>query len=120
MTISKQLVPILEQAKALIFDMDGTLIDSMPLHFEAWLKVTTHYQLPFSEQRFYQLGGVPTYETLQILANEGGKSIDLMEAAHMKESFFESILLQVKPVMPILEIVQCFSGDKPKAIASKK
>jgi beta-phosphoglucomutase-like phosphatase (HAD superfamily) len=43
----------------LIFDMDGTLADTMPTHFIAWSKTFKKYGIDFSEDRFYALGGVP-------------------------------------------------------------
>ena len=70
MSLSPELQHRLAQADALIFDMDGTLVDTMPLHYIAWQQVAEHYRLPFSKPRFYQLGGVPTFETLQILSAE--------------------------------------------------
>ena len=45
--------------EALIFDCDGTLADSMPLHWRAWKQVTENHGLHFARDRFYSLGGVP-------------------------------------------------------------
>jgi beta-phosphoglucomutase family hydrolase len=118
MNSNDELTNKLNEADALIFDLDGTLIDSMPLHFEAWCKVTQEYRLPFTKERFYQLGGVPTYETLIILSNEAGKRIDLQAATTMKESLFESFLPEIKPIKTIVDIVKAYSGIKPLAVAT--
>ncbi len=45
--------------KGLIFDCDGTLADTMPLHWRAWSAVTERHGLHFPQDRFYALGGVP-------------------------------------------------------------
>ena len=45
--------------KGLIFDCDGTLADTMPLHWHAWQMITQRHTLQFPEDRFYSLGGVP-------------------------------------------------------------
>ena len=55
------------RAKALIFDLDGTLVDSMPLHYEAWKDVCALKGLTFSEEEFYALAGVPTDRISEIL-----------------------------------------------------
>jgi beta-phosphoglucomutase-like phosphatase (HAD superfamily) len=44
----------------LIFDCDGTLADTMPAHYRAWLHVTDAHGIAFDEDRFYALGGRPT------------------------------------------------------------
>ena len=46
--------------KGLIFDCDGTLADTMPLHWRAWNTVTARHKLHFPEERFYAMGGVPS------------------------------------------------------------
>ena len=48
--------------RAFIFDLDGTLVDTMPSHFVAWTEIATRHGLTFPEARFYSLGGVPTVE----------------------------------------------------------
>jgi beta-phosphoglucomutase family hydrolase len=118
MNLTIELHQRLAQAEALIFDMDGTLVDSMPLHYRARQQVAEHYRLPFSKSRFYQLGGVPTLETLQILSAEAGLEIDLQAAIAMKEELSRSMLFEATPIVEILSIVQQFHGSKPLAIAT--
>ena len=118
MNLAIELQQRLAQADALIFDMDGTLVDTMPLHYRAWQQVAEHYRLPFSKPRFYQLGGVPTLETLQILSAEAGLDIDLQAAKAMKEGLSRSMLSEATPIVEILSIVQQFYGHKPLAIAT--
>ncbi|MEJ2062803.1 MAG: HAD hydrolase-like protein [Reinekea sp.] len=108
----------LEQAEALIFDMDGTLIDSMPSHYEAWSRVARNYDLHFSRERFYQLGGVPTYETLEILSAESGLEINIPEAKAMKEKLYDDLTHLVGPIATSVAIVEAYHGKKPMAIAT--
>jgi beta-phosphoglucomutase-like phosphatase (HAD superfamily) len=54
--------------KALIFDLDGTLVDSMPVHFKAWckaLKDQGHGDV-FPEDVFYAMGGRPTRDIVEV------------------------------------------------------
>lgn len=118
MNLSANIRAQLDQAEGLIFDMDGTLVDSMPLHYRAWSAVAEKYKLPFSKERFYQLGGVPTFETLQILSAEAGIEIDIPAAKQMKETLYRSQLDNVQPIVPILNIAQHYYGKKPLAIAT--
>ena len=46
--------------KAYLFDCDGTIVDSMPLHYIAWKKMLPNWESHFPEQLFYSLGGMPT------------------------------------------------------------
>jgi beta-phosphoglucomutase-like phosphatase (HAD superfamily) len=54
--------------KGIVFDCDGTLADTMPLHWIAWSTITQKHKLSFSEKRFYELGGVPSRDILKRLA----------------------------------------------------
>ena len=57
------------EPKGLIFDCDGTLADTMPLHWHAWQIVTQRHNLHFPEDRFYSLGGVPSRDILKMLTH---------------------------------------------------
>ena len=50
----------LSSYKGIVFDMDGTLVDSMPAHMEAWRVTCENYGYPFDLDYMYSLGGVPT------------------------------------------------------------
>lgn len=52
---------------AIIFDMDGTLIDSMSLHLEAWRGACEAFGYPYDKQYMYSLGGIPTVKTVELL-----------------------------------------------------
>ena len=74
--------------KGLIFDCDGTLADTMPLHWRAWQMITQRHDLHFPEDRFYSLGGVPSRDILKMLAQEQGRSLDHIAVAHEKEEAY--------------------------------
>ena len=56
--------------KGMIFDCDGTLADTMPLHWQAWQVIAQRHLFHFPEDRFYSLGGVPSRDILQMLRLE--------------------------------------------------
>lgn len=108
----------MKEVKGLIFDCDGTLADTMPLHWRAWQIITQRHSLYFPEERFYSLGGVPSQDILKMLADEQGRSIDHVALAHEKESVYLPLMAQVKPIQAVVDIAQASYGKIPMAVAS--
>lgn len=104
--------------KGLIFDCDGTLADTMPLHWRAWQAISAKYNLHFPEDRFYSLGGVPSRDILRMLAREQGVTLDHIQAAHEKENAYLPLMAQVEPIHAVVEIAQANHGKIPMAVAS--
>jgi beta-phosphoglucomutase family hydrolase len=104
--------------KGLIFDCDGTLADTMPLHWRAWQAVTAKYKLHFPEDRFYALGGVPSRDILKMLAQEQGVTLDHIKAAHEKENVYLPLMAEVGPIHAVVEIAKANHGKIPMAVAS--
>ena len=106
---------------ALIFDCDGTLADTMPAHYRAWVAVLDGVGISFGEVRFYQLGGVPTEKIVRIIAAETGVSITEEQVArltHDKEAAFTDMLDRVTPIEPVKAIAERYRGKLPMAVAS--
>jgi beta-phosphoglucomutase family hydrolase len=104
--------------QALIFDCDGTLADTMPLHWRAWQTVTQRYGLNFPEDRFYQLGGVPSRDILKMLSAEQNRPLDALTASREKEAAYIPFLQEVRPIEPVVRIVRENAGKLPMAVAS--
>jgi beta-phosphoglucomutase family hydrolase len=104
--------------KGLIFDCDGTLADTMPLHWRAWQILTQKHKLHFPEDRFYSLGGVPSRDILKMLAREQHRSIDHIAVAHEKEEAYLPMLGEVEPIHAVVEIARASHGKIPMAVAS--
>ncbi|MCW8329841.1 beta-phosphoglucomutase family hydrolase [Photobacterium sp. SDRW27] len=77
--------------KGLIFDMDGTLIDSMPAHIQAWKQTCELFEIPFDETWFYSLGGMPTLKTAQAINRRYNQNFDTKRLANTKGEFFEAL-----------------------------
>ena len=106
------------QIKGLVFDCDGTLADTMPLHWRAWQVIAKKYKLHFPEDRFYALGGVPSRDILQMLAREQGVTFDHIQASHEKENEYLPLMAQVEPIHAVVEIARANYGEIPMAVAS--
>jgi HAD superfamily hydrolase (TIGR01509 family) len=112
-------MPTLESPKALIFDCDGTVAHTMPLHWRAWQSVTSRYGIDFPETRFYALGGVPGRNILKMLFEEQGiRDLDPLAVAKEKEAAYLEFLHEVRPVEPVVEIARRHRGVLPMAIAT--
>jgi beta-phosphoglucomutase family hydrolase len=104
--------------KGLIFDCDGTLADTMPLHWRAWQIITQRHNLHFPEDRFYSFGGVPSRDILKLLSTEQGRSLDHIAVAHEKEETYMQTLPQIEPIHAVVEIAKENHGRIPMAVAS--
>jgi HAD superfamily hydrolase (TIGR01509 family) len=106
------------EIKALIFDCDGTLADTMPLHWLAWQTITSRHNVVFPEDRFYALGGVPSRHILAMLREEQRLSIDPIAVAREKEEEYLKLMAQVGPIHEVVEIARQHAGQLPMAVAS--
>jgi len=104
--------------RGLIFDCDGTLADTMPLHWQAWNRVTGRHGIRFSEERFYALGGVPSRDILAMLREEQGLEIDPLAVAKEKEDAYLELMHQAGPVEEVVRIAREHQGILPMAVAS--
>jgi len=104
--------------KGLVFDCDGTLANTMPLHWRAWSLITQRHGLHFPQDRFYALGGVPSRDILKLLATEQGRSLDHIAVAHEKEEAYLPLMAQVEPIHAVVEIAKANHGKVPMAVAS--
>ena len=108
----------MRRSKAIIFDCDGTLVDSMPIHFLAWYETMKRYGIEFREDRFYSLGGMPSHRIIEMLASEQNVAIDPQSVAIEKENAFLERIELLIPIEPVIEIVRQNRGVKPIAVAS--
>jgi len=109
---------LLAHIKGLVFDCDGTLADTMPMHWRAWQVIAKKYKLKFPIDRFYSLGGVPSRDILKMLAEEQGVTLDHIQAAHEKENAYLPLMAEVEPIHAVVEIAEENFGKIPMAVAS--
>jgi len=104
--------------KGVVFDCDGTLADSMPLHWRAWRVVLGRYRLHLPEERFYSLGGVPSQDILRMLSAEQGIALDPLAVAREKEAEYLPLIAQVGPINAVVRIARQNYRKIPMAVAS--
>lgn len=104
--------------RGLIFDCDGTLADTMPLHWEAWKGISTKYGFTFTEERFYSLGGMPTVDVVRVINEEQGISLDPDSLSVEKENAYLDQLPRVIAIESVVAIARQYRGRLPMAVAS--
>ena len=102
----------------LIFDFDGTLADSMPLHWRAWEQTCCRHGLKFTEERHYALGGTPSRRIFAILGKEQGVTLDPLALSQEKEAAYLLLMPEVKPVEQVVAIAREHYGKLPMAVAT--
>jgi beta-phosphoglucomutase family hydrolase len=105
-------------AEGLVFDCDGTLADTMPLHFVSWQKTMARHGIDFDEDRFYSLAGQPTVQIIETLLTEQSLNGDPIEIANEKEQAFLDVLPQVQPIEPVVEIARRYRETHPMGVGS--
>jgi HAD superfamily hydrolase (TIGR01509 family) len=104
--------------RAYLFDCDGTIVDSMPLHFIAWKTLLDKWNCTLSEELFYSWGGKPTREILASLNEMWGLKMPIEEAAEEKEALYFELLPQLQAIPEVVEIIEAEHGRIPFAVVS--
>lgn len=104
--------------RAYLFDLDGTVADTMPLHFVCWNEALGQHGCALDEQQFYALAGIPVGETIELLNRQHGLQMPVKELAEFKEGLFLERSTELKPVEAVLAHVLEAHGRIPLAIVS--
>jgi len=103
-----------------IFDLDGTLVDTMPLHYRAWSEAMRRAGLKetLNEDLFYSLGGVPTHRVAELFAEHYGLNLDPTHVTHEKEKLFLNFIPELRTIEPVFSFLKKISATHPRAIAT--
>ncbi|MDB6128651.1 MAG: beta-phosphoglucomutase family hydrolase [Verrucomicrobia bacterium] len=103
-----------------IFDLDGTLIDTMPLHYRAWDSAMREAGLPHAldEDYFYALGGVPTRRVAEMFGEHYSLRLDPEAVFHRKEALFSELQKETRLIDPVVNLARQFHATHPLAVAS--
>jgi HAD superfamily hydrolase (TIGR01509 family) len=101
-----------------IFDCDGTIADTMPLHFTAWQKALGPAAPHFTKEMHYGWGGMPNHAIVERLNAECGLNLDSEKVRADKEQAYLEVVHEVRPIEPVLEIARQLHGSAPLAVAS--
>jgi len=104
--------------RAFLFDCDGTIVDSMPLHYIAWNKALSEWNCSLRKELFYAWGGMPIVEIIERLNKNLGLKMPVEEVSRRKEELYLEILPQLQAVPEVLECIQANHGKIPFAVVS--
>ena len=112
------MIDIPPHVRGLVFDCDGTIADTMPLHYQAWVAALREHDAELPEALFYEWAGIPTVKVIEILNERHGHAIPVREAAERKESLYVSLISRVEPIEPVVALVRGYAGRLPMAVAT--
>ncbi|HEX3444134.1 MAG TPA: HAD family phosphatase [Chthoniobacterales bacterium] len=101
-----------------IFDCDGTLAHSMPIHYLAWKKAVTEAGGQIPEDLFYSLGGVPSRQIVSLLNEKFGYQMDPEALATLKEEYYVDLLTEVTPIEEVARFAREVALFAKVAVAS--
>ena len=109
-----------EEFEGLIFDLDGTLIDSMPAHFSAMRQALEEEGGTglFTEERFSELGGKPAADIVSLLNREYGLSMNAQKICQRQHDLLESKLDDFELIPEVADFAAEHRGKVPMAVAS--
>jgi HAD superfamily hydrolase (TIGR01509 family) len=105
---------------AVVFDCDGTLVDSMPAHFEAWCDALSVHGAGgiFKEDVFFAMGGRPTLDIVVELNDEYDLKLNPEAVAMAKREAFLKRMNSVTLIEEVAAFAESLRGKVPMAIAT--
>jgi beta-phosphoglucomutase family hydrolase len=104
--------------RAYLFDCDGTIVDSMPLHYIAWKKALGEWSCKFEEELFYAWGGRPVKEIIAALNEMQGLQMPVDAVAKRKELLYFELEDELKAIPEVIEHIEAQHGHIPLAVVS--
>ncbi len=103
-----------------VFDLDGTLVDSMPVHYRAWDAAMRLHGMPgiLDEDFFYALGGVPTQRVAEHFAERYRLMIDSAQVSHDKEKLYLELVAGVQVIEATATFARRVAATRPVSIAT--
>jgi beta-phosphoglucomutase family hydrolase len=112
------MIEVPANAKGLIFDCDGTIADTMPLHYRSWVTALGEFGVEFPEALFYEMAGIPTPRIVELLNERHSHQMPVNETAERKDGLFESMIPLVTAIAPVVDVVKQYAGKLPMAVAT--
>jgi len=106
------------EAKALIFDLDGTLSDSLPVHLATWNIIGNKYGFTFDPNILHEMTGRPTIEFAVRVVEQYGLSEKPETLVKMKQESFWEMAHLLKPIDELVSIVKTYHGKIPMSIGT--
>ena len=106
------------RAKGLIFDLDGTIADTMPIHFIAYRNILREYGVDFTPELFITMAGIPAVGTIVKINELFGTKLDPEKFGKLKEMEYEKEMVKMEPVKPVVDLIRKYHGILPMAVGT--
>lgn len=106
--------------KGLIFDLDGTLADTMPWHYQAWQKACARFGIIMETEFLQAHTGAPGWMIAEEVIAVNGKTgiVSPEEIMQVKLEEFYEIQHNVTPIEPVTALVQKYYGRLPMSVGT--
>ena len=104
--------------KGLIFDCDGTLVDSIPLHMRAWEFAIINEGGIWDYDLVFSMKGMKGRDIVKACNAALGMSLDPTRISAVKQQYFIDHYKETAPIEPVVEVVRRYNGRLPMAVAS--
>ncbi|UYL07751.1 HAD family phosphatase [Bdellovibrio sp. SKB1291214] len=104
--------------KALLFDFDGTIADTMPAHLGAWNKALAKYNLSLSREQHQAWAGRPTLRIVEMMNELHNATIDPQQFLAEKEVHYLSSLHEVTTIASVMNVIRHYHRQIPMAIVT--
>jgi len=112
------MIKIPQNIQGLIFDCDGTLVDTMPMHLDAWKKAFEMNGREFPYEFIDSLKGTPIKKIIELYNEHFNDNLDIEKVVKEKSEIIRDAIKQTKPIKPVVDIALKHKNILPMSVAS--
>lgn len=115
------MIHIDSSARGLIFDLDGTLADTMGMHVEAWIGAGREFGITITRAMINDNAGIPTQPLLALLNKQNGWSVNPSKFEEVKDQHYNVVKEahgQIQPIPDVMSIVDTYKDLLPMAVGT--
>ncbi len=112
------MIQIPKSAKALIFDLDGTVANTMQNHFVSWRKAVLPHGIDFNAALFMSLTGMPRFATIAKLNEMFNTNMNLQEVGDAKANHYKSLSHLTQEISVVTDVIKKYHAILPMSIGT--
>jgi len=112
------MIEIPKNVKGLIFDLDGTIANTMQNHFSSWRTAVSPYGIDFTADLFKSLTGKPRGATILKLNEMFDVNMDPSIVGKVKGEAFQKMVNETKEIAVVTDVVRKYHNILPMSIGT--